>query len=39
MNDKKSPTNTPKNHLVNRLYKSHNKKISSSYKPANLPHL
>ncbi len=43
MNDKNliSPkaSTMGRNNLVNRLYKSNNKKISSSYKPINLPHI
>ncbi len=39
MNERKSPNNPAKNNLVSRLYKSHNKKMSSSLKPINLPHL
>lgn len=39
MNGDQSSRNVQKNNLVNRLYKSNNKKISASHKPSNLPHL
>lgn len=39
MKDESTPKNNAKNNLLGRLYKSHNKKLSSSHKPLNLPHL